>query len=123
MAYHITLIANNSKSSVAITNPAATRDAKLVGPSTQYSPERPILVNKIDGNPNYLQAIDTAVNIYTNKDNYCFWDNTNSAVNGMGQSTGAIAPYNASAGDLQIVVNADGTLTFSRVGAAAAESA
>jgi hypothetical protein len=111
MAYHITLIANKSGSSIAITNPAYEGDSMLVGPNKSYIPTRPILVNKISGNPSYTDAIGAANNIYTYSDNYCFWDNTNSAVNGIGEKGLRIA-FNMSAGDLQITVNADGTLTF-----------
>lgn len=119
MAYHITLVTNSSRSSVAITNPAHEADSKLVGPGLPYKPERPILVNKIGGNPTYAEAIAQAVNIYTRKDNYCFWDNTNSSVNGIGEQGGTIA-YNASAGNIEITVNADGTLTFTKASASAA---
>jgi len=121
MAYHITLVTNQSTSSIAITNPAAGRDSKLVGPgpNTTYTPQYPILVNTIGGNPNYLQAIETANNIYTVSDNYCFWDNGNSAVNGIGEKGGKIS-FNASAGNLTITVNADGTLTFATESASAA---
>lgn len=119
MAYHITVITNNSSKSIAITNPAHEADSMLLGPGATYKPSRPILVNKIGGNPTYEQALSKAVNIYTLTDNYCFWDNENSAVNGIGESGGTIV-FNASAGDLQIAVNTNGTLSFSRVGASAA---
>ncbi len=111
MAYHITLVTNNSSSSIAITNPAHEADSMLVAANKSYAPSRPILVNKISGNPGYSGAIGTAVNIYTYTDNYCFWDNGNSAVNGIGEKGGVIT-FNMSAGDLQITVNANGTLTF-----------
>ncbi len=122
MAYHITLITNNSNKSVAVTNPAATRDAALIPPNTPYTPERRIEINKMKGNPTYSDAVGTANNIYTYSDNYCFWDNTNSAVNGVGEN-GLTISFNAKAGDLQVTVNANGTLTFSTASLAAAESA
>jgi len=132
MAYHITLVTNTSNSSIAITNPAYEGDSMLVGPapannpgsgpgSNPYTPSRPILVNKISGNPSYADALPKANNIYTFADNYCFWDNTNSAVNGIGEKGTKIA-YNASAGDLQITVQANGTLSFVRASASAAAS-
>lgn len=119
--YHIKLVTNNSTSSIAITNPAYEGDSKLVGPGpkNQYVPPRPIEVNAIPGNPNYLDALGAANNIYTYSDNYCFWDNTNSAVNGIGEKGGNIS-FNMSAGDLQVTVNADGTLTFAAMGSSAA---
>jgi hypothetical protein len=115
MAYHITLVTNNSSSSIAITNPAYEGDSMLVGPgsNTLYVPKRPILVNKMEGNPSYGEAVPTANNIYTYADNYCFWDNTNSAVNGFGEKGSKIS-FNMSAGNLQITVNPDGSLTFAQ---------
>jgi hypothetical protein len=124
MAYHITVIANNSGKSIALTNPAYEKDSMLIPANGQpYKPERPVLVNKMDGNPSYQQAVSAALNLYTFKDNYCFWDNTNSAVNGVGETTGAIGAYNAKAGDLTITVNSDGSLSFARVDTAAVTSA
>jgi hypothetical protein len=119
MAYHITLVTNNSSSSIAITNPAYEADSRLVGPNTPYPPTRPIVINAIKGNPNYAGAMDSANNIYTVTDNYCFWDNTNSAINGVGEATGAVTPLNAKAGNIQITVNANGTLTFATADTAA----
>jgi len=129
MAYHITLVTNNSSSSIAITNPAYEGDSMLVGPSpannpgsstgsNPYKPKRPILVNKIPGNPTYSQALPQANNIYTATDNYCFWDNENSALNGIGEKGGKIV-LNASAGNLEVTANADGTLTFVRASSTA----
>lgn len=130
MAYHITLVTNNSASSVAITNPAYEGDSMLVGAappnnpgsstgSNPYKPKRPILVNTIKGNPTYSQALPQANNIYTATDNYCFWDNGNSAVNGIGEK-GTNIVLNASAGNLEVTVNANGTLTFVRASTSAA---
>src|SRR5436190_1750373 len=115
MAYHITLVTNNSTSSIAITNPAYEADSVLVGPgpNNPYVPKRPILVNVMPGNPSYVDAIGTANNIYTYSDNYCFWDNTNSAINGVGQKGSKIS-FNMPAGNLQITVNADGTLSVAK---------
>ncbi|HEX4771533.1 MAG TPA: hypothetical protein VH351_11910 [Bryobacteraceae bacterium] len=118
MAYHITLVTNNSSSSIALTNPAYEADSRLVGPNRPYVPERPILVNTMGGNPRYLDAIGTAVNIYSNTDNYCFWDNTNSAINGIGEK-GSPLGFNMSAGNLQITINADGTLAFAQANSSA----
>jgi len=124
MAYHITLVTNNSSRSVAITNPHYAGDGMLVGPgpannpgnssgSNPYTPNRPILINAIGGNPTYLEAMVKANNIYTSVDNYCFWDNTKDAVNGIGEnSSTSINFLNATAGNLQVTVNANGTLTF-----------
>ena len=59
-----------------------------------------------------------ANNVYTVEDNYCFWDNTNSAVNGIGEKGGNIA-FNSPAGTLQLTVNANGTVTFSQASSSA----
>ncbi|HYW44104.1 MAG TPA: hypothetical protein VE959_14675 [Bryobacteraceae bacterium] len=86
-----------------------------------YSPKRPILVNTIKGNPTYSQAVVTANNIYTSADNYCFWDNGNSAVNGIGEKSGNIINFlNTGAGNLEITVNSNGTLSFVKASATAA---
>ena len=133
MAYHITLVTNNSNMSIAITNPAYEGDSMLVGPapannpgssagSNPYKPSRPILVNKISGNPTYADALTQANNIYTYADNYCFWDNTNSAVNGIGEKGTDPILFNASAGDLQITVLTNGTLSFATASASKAAS-
>jgi len=130
MAYHITLVTNNSNTSIAITNPAYEGDSMLVGPApannpgsnpgcNPYTPGRPILVNKLSGNPTYQEALPKANNIYTNTDNFCFWDNTNSAVNGIGQKGTNKISFNASAGDLQVTVLANGTLSFARASTSA----
>ena len=119
MAYHITLITTKSASSIAITNPAHEADSVLIANGSAYVPKRPILINKIPGNPTYADALSQAVNIYTFTDNYCFWDNTNSSVNGIGQKGGAIPAFNMSAGDLQITVSPTGTITFAKATASA----
>jgi hypothetical protein len=125
MAYHITLVVNKSTSSIAITNPANEGDSMLVGPvdfseNNPYKPQRPILVNKIGGNPTYTEAITEAINIYTSSDNYCFWDNENSSVNGIGQNNGDKIVFNMSAGNLEITITPDGELIFSSASAEAA---
>jgi hypothetical protein len=76
-------------------------------------------VNTLPGNPSYGTALRTANNIYTSSDNYCFWDNQNSAINGTGEKGSKIS-FNMSAGNLQITVNADGSLTFAQASSAAA---
>ncbi|HEY6292298.1 MAG TPA: hypothetical protein VI455_12175 [Terriglobia bacterium] len=103
---------------MAITNPHYEGDSKLVGAAASYVPDRPILINKIKGNPSYASAISEANNFYTATDNYCFWDNGNSAVNGVGEKGGTIV-FNSPAGNLQVTVNANGTLTFSNASASA----
>jgi hypothetical protein len=80
-----------------------------------YVPEHAPEVNKIEGNPNYTKAAATALNIYTKTDNYCFWDNTDSAVNWLGENSSTIQSYNASGGDLKLIINSNGTIAFLRL--------
>jgi hypothetical protein len=87
MTYHIPQIDNQSDRSVALTNPltgTSKRDCVLILPKTLHKPDPAPEVNKIEGNPTYTQATKTALNIYTKTDNYCFWDNTNSACDWRG---------------------------------------
>jgi hypothetical protein len=70
MAYHITLVVNNSDRSIAITNPVYEADSKLVLPQQKYTPQRPILIDTMAGNPTYVEAAAKANNIYTKADNY-----------------------------------------------------
>ena len=112
MAYHITLVVNNSDRSIAITNPVYEADSKLVLPQQKYTPQRPILIDTMAGNPTYVEAAAKANNIYTKADNYCFWDNTNSAIDSLGQNSRNTTTYNAGAGNILVLVNEDGTLNF-----------
>jgi hypothetical protein len=115
MTYHIPQIDNQSDRSVALTNPltgTSKRDCVLILPHTLYKPEYPPEVNKISGNPSYTEATKTALNIYTKTDNYCFWDNTDSACNWRGEDTSATDTYNASGGNLKLIINANGTIQF-----------
>jgi hypothetical protein len=112
MAYHIALVINKSNKSVAITNPAHEADSKLVLPGADYVPGKNILVNSMSGNPSYQQAAPVANAFYTCSQSWVFWDNTNSAINGVGENGGEIY-FNGHAGDLQVVVNADGSLSIS----------
>jgi len=118
VTYHITQIINGSNRSVALTNPltgTSKRDCVLILPNTTYTPEHPPEVNKISGNPNYTTATKTALNIYTKTDNFCFWDNTASACNWVGENNPGTQSYNASGGNLKLFINADGTINFQRV--------
>lgn len=115
MTYHIKEIDNKSDKSVALTNPltgTSKRDCVLILPHTVYKPEYKPEVNKISGNPTYTLATKTALNIYTKTNNYCFWDNTNSACDWLGEGHTSPDSYNASAGDLKLTINANGTIQF-----------
>jgi hypothetical protein len=56
-----------------------------------------------------------ALNIYTFKDNHCFWDNTNSTLNWVGENSPATLTYDASGGDIRLTVNSDGAIGFTRL--------
>jgi hypothetical protein len=119
MTYHISKIINNSPKSAAITNPAphssaGWQDSHLVLPGT-YVPERPIEVNFIrqSGTVSYPTAAKTALNIYTFVNNWCFWDNGNSALNGVADgATQDVSFYNGSGGNLVLTVNESGSVGF-----------
>jgi len=123
MTYHIKQIDNQSDRSVALTNPktgTSKRDCVLILPAPSqkqpYVPEHPPEVNKIEGNPSYAKAAATALNIYTKADNYCFWDNTDSAANWLGEAPNStIQSYNASGGDLKLIISSSGTISFVRL--------
>jgi hypothetical protein len=117
MAYHIKTIENRSDRSVALTNPltgTSKRDCVLILPGP-FTPDNAPLVNKISGNPSYKTATETALNIYTKTDNYCFWDNTNSAVNWLGENNPATDGFNATGGELKLIINENGTIKFERL--------
>jgi hypothetical protein len=112
MAYHITTIINNSDRSVALTNPAPKTsagwaDSRLVPANESYSPERPILVNKTQGD--YNTVVSTALNIYTKLGNWCFWDNSSDEVDAVEEGTGSeLVWLRATAGDLTLTIDASG---------------
>lgn len=119
MTYHISKIINNSPKSAVITNPAphteaGWHDSRLVLPGS-YIPARPIEVNFIrqSGTISYEIAAKTALNIYTLKNNWCFWDNGNSALNGTADLAAEnVNFYNGHGGNLVLTVNADGSVGF-----------
>jgi hypothetical protein len=118
MTYHIPQIDNQSDRSVALTNPltgTSKRDCVLILPKTPYKPENAPEVNKISGNPTYTEATKTALNIYTKTDNYCFWDNGNSACDWRGENSTTTDTYNASGGNLKLTINPNGTIQFTKL--------
>jgi hypothetical protein len=120
MTYHITKIDNNSSKSAVITNPAPKsdpgwQDSRLVLPRSVYTPQRPIMVNFIEGAGDvpYKTAATSSLNIYTTANNWCFWDNGNSALNGVGESEPMnVNFYNGGGGDIKLTVREDGTVGF-----------
>jgi hypothetical protein len=119
MTYHINLIINNSSKSIAIVNPAPNPDGRdsRIYPTGKHEIANPVKVNfiKTSGTITYTAALPTAINVYTFKDNTFFWDNGNSAINGVAQSNpnSDLNLYNGSGGDLTLTIDANGNLSFS----------
>jgi hypothetical protein len=79
MAYHITLITNQSGTLAANVNPAASRDDALIANGAKYVPERPILINKgVAGT--YGSAFGFA-NLVFDNNWIALWDNGNDGIN------------------------------------------
>jgi hypothetical protein len=112
MVYHITVINNTSNKSVTLTNPVTPKDSILITPNTAFQFPTPPQVNTLPpGNHPYLDAVHTALNIYTFFDNFCFWDNTNSAVQWVGED-GETGVTNIGAGNLELTITTKGTIHF-----------
>lgn len=125
MSYHIVLIANHSSSQVAMTNPAAERDNSVIAVDGHYVPRNPPEINHApDGQPqNYWEALMFANFMYTGPLDICFWDTGDSEIAYVTQQspfTIVTGAYQGPAGNLQVLVNQNGTLTFQSATAAAA---
>ena len=121
MAYHITVFQNNSTKQCATTNPAANRDNYVLNPGAPVRPGNPPLINK-PGNlstKTYAETLVWANFIYTAAGpmDYTFWDSEQSQIFGITQQNPGGPPqllYSGSAGNLQLTINADGTISFQR---------
>jgi hypothetical protein len=118
MTYHISQINNQSSKSAAIVNPHSNpngRDSRIILPGTTYNPEHPIEVNFIrgTGTVTYNQAAPVALNIYTEKNNWFFWDNGDSALNGVGEDSATnISFYNGPGGNLVMTIDNSANVAF-----------
>src|SRR5260370_21808016 len=119
MTYHISHIENQSSKSASIVNPHSNpngRDSRIILPGTDYIPAKPIEVNFIrnPGLITYDDASPTALNIYTMKDNWFFWDNGKSNLDGVGEAfpNVNIVLYNGGATNLMLTIDSSGNITF-----------
>jgi hypothetical protein len=118
MAYHIKKIFNYSPKSVVLTNPKALRDRHLVTKGTTLLLEHPPLVESIkESDVPYETAVTKALNIYTMKNNWCFWDNGSStALFRLGEGEASYTTFvTDSPTDLKLTVDYDGTPSFAPV--------
>ncbi len=119
MAYHITVFQNNSTKQCATTNPAANRDNHVLNAGSTVRPTNPPLINKPNNRSTntYAETLVWANFIYTATGpmDYTFWDSEQSQIFGMTQQNPggpAQVLYSGSGGNLQLTINADGTISF-----------
>jgi hypothetical protein len=87
MVYHITKIVNNSSKTIVLTNPVAQRDRHVVTKNSWTIPPHPPKIEIIkDNTVSYPTALKKALNIYTSKNNWCFWDNGAAGLLGIGDN-------------------------------------
>lgn len=113
MTYHITKIVNNSPKSVSLTNPVSPGDSSLTPALQSSTPKEAILVRKYDGSAadTYKQTVKSHLNIYTQKNNYCFWDDGESALRGIGENdTSDRLLFEGDGGKLTLFVKDDGSI-------------
>jgi hypothetical protein len=118
MAYHIAQIVNDSPKSVLLTNPKALRDRHLVTKNSSLRLEYPPLIESIrEKTVFYETAVTKTLNIYTTKNNWCFWDNgSNTALLLLGEGGEMhVTLVTDSFTDLKLIVDYDGIPTFAPV--------
>ena len=118
MAYNITRIINNSSKSVILTNPVAERDTHLVTKNSSLRLEyKPLIESIREKTVFYETAVTKTLNIYTMKNNWCFWDNgSNTALLLLGEGGEMhVTLVTDSFTDLKLIVDYDGIPTFAPV--------
>jgi Papain-like cysteine protease AvrRpt2 len=124
MTYHIIRIVNDSPWAVVLTNPVTDRDTHIVPASYgdpaiagRLVPANPPKIETIKDNTiAYPAALKRALNIYTFKNNWCFWDNGVEGVNtliGAGENDAKILlnlPPKVT--DLELAVSPEGVPSF-----------
>jgi Papain-like cysteine protease AvrRpt2 len=119
MVYHITKIVNNSPKTAVLTNPVAARDRHVVTKHSWTIPPHPPKIEIIkDSNVTYPTAMKKTLNIYTGKNNWCFWDNgvsgSGSGLIGIGEGGDRfLFPTPPNTPKLVLNVSNDGTPSFS----------
>jgi hypothetical protein len=125
MVYNITKIFNNSPQAVVLTSPVREQDRHVVpadveDPSQQPNivvPDPPVKIEIIkDNTVTYPTALKKALNIYTLKNNWCFWDNGDKGVNvliGAGEGEDKILlPLPPNTTKLELFVSLEGVPSF-----------
>jgi hypothetical protein len=118
VGFHITKIVNNSSKTVVLTNPVAGRDRHVVTKHSWVIPPHAPKIEVIKSNPaSYADALKKALNIYTSKNNWCFWDNggsgSSSALIGIGEGGGKFIFDTPDAEKVVLNISNDGTPSFS----------
>jgi hypothetical protein len=126
MVYTIVRIVNNSPKAAVFTNPVRGRDRHVV-PAVPTNveqdpdanivvPDPPVQIEVIKNPTTYPTALEKALNIYTLKNNWCFWD---SGVKGANDLIGAgegedksLLHLPANTTKLELVVSAHGVPSF-----------
>ncbi len=113
MAYHITLITNQSGTLAANLNPKASRDDALIANGAKFVPERPIKINKgVAGT--YATAFSFA-NLMFDNSWIALWDNGNDGINYI---TPAMQfpqqVYTGPASNVVVALNANGAPTITK---------
>jgi hypothetical protein len=118
MAYHIAQIVNASPKSVLLTKPKALRDRHLVTKNSSLRLEYPALVESIRQKTIFYEtAVTKTLNMYTMKNNWCFWDNgSNTALLLLGEGGEMhVTLVTDSFTNLKLIVDYDGIPTFAPV--------
>ncbi|WP_035239068.1 hypothetical protein [Desulfobacter vibrioformis] len=113
MAYHITTFVNESGLNSVTANPEATRDTYFLSPGSKVNPQHPPLLNTGTFG-SYSQAFPKANWIYTGVETYAFWDSGDSEIFAATQQDPNTVQvlYKASAGNLTLTINKDGSIAF-----------
>jgi hypothetical protein len=115
MTYHIALFQNSSTGNVVTANPVAQRDTYFIVPKGGQNPDHNVEINYGDWT-SYGAAFPKANFIHTGTQSYCFWDSGSSQIFAIAEQrpNEVQALYAGSAGDLELTVQSDGTISFAK---------
>ncbi|QUS55615.1 hypothetical protein [Pseudovibrio brasiliensis] len=114
MAYHIPQFKNKSSGHAVTANPKTDRDTYFVRAGADVNSSHNVLINK--GNwSSFSAAFGEANYIYTGTEAYCFWDSGDSELVIASQSGSSLVRLKESAGDLDLLIDANGSINFVRV--------
>ncbi|MES0869493.1 hypothetical protein [Pseudovibrio sp. SCP19] len=114
MAYHIPRFINKSDGNAVTANPVADRDTYFVREGTEVKPSHNVLINKGSWS-SFSAAFGHANYIFTGNEAYCFWDSGDSELVIASQSSGTLVRHDESGGDLNLIVDGNGSISFVRV--------